>query len=187
MTHEQRVEQSRRCRKEPEPTVFDPDRFWSRVLTSTPIIDVHLPFEERMERAWRHMKAKRFTPDEHERLREPLEAVTRDARCGQSDDGRGFEVSCPGLEGPAQNKKAIQASRVIPRTACGDDDFRLRPIKPSVPHHVFVRQLIAGVPWHACVSLRVVASHTGLDACHRLPRRATYCNMCVVSQLACSL
>jgi hypothetical protein len=33
------------------------------------VIDPQLPFEERVERAWRHIKATRFTEDEHERLR----------------------------------------------------------------------------------------------------------------------
>ena len=48
------------------------DTFWGRILPEPLIIDRHLPFEERVERAWRHIKATGFYEDEHERLREVL-------------------------------------------------------------------------------------------------------------------
>ena len=36
------------------------------------MLDTDRPFEERVERAWRHIRATRFTPEEHERLRKVL-------------------------------------------------------------------------------------------------------------------
>lgn len=57
-----------------------PDQLWGRKL-GRPIFDAHLPFEERVERAWEHIKATRFMPEEHERLREVLvEMVIREQR-----------------------------------------------------------------------------------------------------------
>ena len=48
--------------------LIPPAELWGRVLTtgSRPI-DAHLPFDERVERAWRRLKAG-FHEDEHERL-----------------------------------------------------------------------------------------------------------------------
>ena len=54
---------------------------FSRVLPGPRSIDADLPFEERVERAWEHIKATRFMPEEHERLREAIvEMVTREQR-----------------------------------------------------------------------------------------------------------
>ncbi|MFM8634854.1 MAG: hypothetical protein ACKOEX_08615 [Planctomycetia bacterium] len=62
--------------------VFQPDQFWGRPLSERYIPDAHLPFEEQVERALRHIEATRFTEDEHERLREALVEVIEDDRRG---------------------------------------------------------------------------------------------------------
>ena len=46
-----------------------------------PLFDAHLPFEERVAMALKHIKATRFMPEEHERLREAIaEMVIREQR-----------------------------------------------------------------------------------------------------------
>jgi hypothetical protein len=68
----------------PRPSDFDvgglipPHEMFGRVLGQY-IPDAHLPFEERVERALRHIELTRFTEDEHERLREALvEVLTKE-------------------------------------------------------------------------------------------------------------
>jgi hypothetical protein len=52
---------------------------FGRVLPGRLVIDADLPFEERVERALRHIELTRFTADEHERLREALvEMITKE-------------------------------------------------------------------------------------------------------------
>ncbi len=52
--------------------LIPPAELWGRVLTAGPgVIDADLPFEERVERAWRRLTAG-FHEDEHERLWEVL-------------------------------------------------------------------------------------------------------------------
>lgn len=58
--------------KPPDYVEFTPDIFWGRILPEPLVLDRDLPFEERVERAWRHIKATRFYEHEHERLREVL-------------------------------------------------------------------------------------------------------------------
>ena len=41
---------------------------FERPLRRPFVLDADRSFEERVERAWRHIKATRFTEDEHERL-----------------------------------------------------------------------------------------------------------------------
>ena len=52
--------------------LIPPHAMFDRVLPGPRSIDVNVPFEERVARAWQHIKATRFMPDEHERLREVL-------------------------------------------------------------------------------------------------------------------
>ncbi len=54
------------------PGLIPPAELWGRVLNTGPgAIDADLSFEERVERAWRRLKAG-FHEDEHKRLREVL-------------------------------------------------------------------------------------------------------------------
>jgi hypothetical protein len=54
------------------PGLIPPAELWGRVLTTGPLVpDAVLPVEERVERAWRRLKAG-FQEDEHQRLREVL-------------------------------------------------------------------------------------------------------------------
>ena len=60
------------------PGLIPPDQIFDRVLSHGPIIpDAHLPFEERVERAWRRLMAG-FHEHERERLREVLNQKLRD-------------------------------------------------------------------------------------------------------------
>jgi hypothetical protein len=45
-----------------------PAEMFDRVLPGRLVIDADLPFEERVDRALRHIETTRFTEDEHERL-----------------------------------------------------------------------------------------------------------------------
>jgi hypothetical protein len=55
---------------------------WGRVLTTGPLVpDAVLPFEERVERAWRRLKAG-FHEDEHERLREVFVSIVNATEAG---------------------------------------------------------------------------------------------------------
>ncbi len=55
--------------------LLPPTEMFDRVLPGGRIIDGHLRFEERVQRAWRHIAATRFTPDENEQLREAFVAL----------------------------------------------------------------------------------------------------------------
>ena len=55
--------------------LIPPHEMFGRVLPGPRSIDVNVPFEERVERAWEHIKATRFMPDERERLRAVLVEV----------------------------------------------------------------------------------------------------------------
>ena len=60
------------------PGLIPPDQIFGRVLSHGPIIpDADLPFEERVERAWRRLMAG-FHEHERERLREVLNQKLRD-------------------------------------------------------------------------------------------------------------
>lgn len=52
--------------------LIPPAELFDRPLPRLFIIDADRPFEERVERAWQHIRATRFTPEEHARLREML-------------------------------------------------------------------------------------------------------------------
>lgn len=57
--------------------LIPPHEMFGRPLPRPFFVDGHLPFEERVERALRHIETTRFTEDEHERMREALvEMVT---------------------------------------------------------------------------------------------------------------
>lgn len=59
--------------------LIPPYEMFDRVLPGRLVIDADLPFEERVERALRHIELTRFTADEHERLREALvEMITKE-------------------------------------------------------------------------------------------------------------
>lgn len=61
--------------------IIPPAEMFDRILPGRLIIDADRPFEERVERALRHIEATRFTEDEHERLREALvERITASNR-----------------------------------------------------------------------------------------------------------
>lgn len=58
-----------------------PAEMFDRILPGRLVIDAHLPFEERVERALHHIEATRFTEDEHERMRELIVMrITSDKR-----------------------------------------------------------------------------------------------------------
>lgn len=58
-----------------------PAEMFDRILPGRLVIDAHLPFEERVERALRHIELTRFTEDEHERLWELIVMrITSDKR-----------------------------------------------------------------------------------------------------------
>jgi hypothetical protein len=65
------------------PGLIPPAELWGRVLATGPLVpDAVLPFEERVERAWRRLTAG-FHEDEHERLREVLGQKIERERCGK--------------------------------------------------------------------------------------------------------
>jgi hypothetical protein len=65
------------------PGLIPPAELWGRVLTPGPRpIDADLPFEKRVERAWRRLAAG-FHEDEHERLWEVLGQKIERERCGK--------------------------------------------------------------------------------------------------------
>ena len=61
--------------------LIPPAEMFGRVLPGRLVIDADLPFEERVERALRHIELTRFTEDEHERLREALVKRIESERC----------------------------------------------------------------------------------------------------------
>ena len=65
--------------------LIPPHEMFGRVLPGPRSIDVNVPFEERVERAWAHIKATRFMPEEYERLREVIMARIEGER--RSDAG----------------------------------------------------------------------------------------------------
>ena len=65
------------------PGLIPPANLWGRMVTTgPPTPDAALPFEERVERAWRRLRAG-FQEDEHERLREVLGELIERERCGR--------------------------------------------------------------------------------------------------------
>jgi hypothetical protein len=52
--------------------LLSPAEMFAQALPGALIIDTHLPFAERVERAWRNIRVTRYTPEEHEQLREVL-------------------------------------------------------------------------------------------------------------------
>jgi hypothetical protein len=68
--------------------LLSPAEMFGRALPGAFLIDAHLSFEERVERAWRHIKATRFEEDEYERLREVLmERLSAEGRHRASANG----------------------------------------------------------------------------------------------------
>ena len=65
--------------------LIPPHEMFGRVLPGPRSVDVNMPFEERVERAWGHIKATRFMPEEYERLREVIMARIEGER--RSDAG----------------------------------------------------------------------------------------------------
>ena len=65
--------------------LIPPHEMFGRVLPGPRSVDVNVPFEERVERAWAHIKATRFMPEEYERLREVIMARIEGER--RSDAG----------------------------------------------------------------------------------------------------
>jgi hypothetical protein len=63
------------------PGLIPPAEMFERALPGAFVPDADLPFEERVERAWRRLKAG-FQEDEHQRLREALEEKIERERCG---------------------------------------------------------------------------------------------------------
>lgn len=55
--------------------LIQPAAMFERPLPRPFLLDGHLRFEERVQRAWRHIAATRFTPDENEQLREAFVAL----------------------------------------------------------------------------------------------------------------
>jgi hypothetical protein len=53
------------------PGLIPPAEMFERALPGPFVLDAELPFDERVERAWRRLKAG-FHEDEHERLRQVL-------------------------------------------------------------------------------------------------------------------
>lgn len=74
MSSNNKVNRKSRNPRAPDIGVINPDELWGRPLYLQPLYDANQPFEERVERAWEHIKATRFTADEHERLRVALAA-----------------------------------------------------------------------------------------------------------------
>jgi hypothetical protein len=65
--------------------LIQPHELFDRPLPYPFILDAGLPFEERVARAWEHIKATRFMPEEHERLREVLvKLIANENRTGES-------------------------------------------------------------------------------------------------------
>jgi hypothetical protein len=58
--------------------LIPPHELFDRPLPYPFILDAGLPFEERVERAWRHIRATWFTPEEHERLREVMAELLKE-------------------------------------------------------------------------------------------------------------
>jgi len=55
---------------------------FDRPLSGVLVLDADLPFEQRVARAWEHVKATRFMPEERERLRAVLVEVIEGERRG---------------------------------------------------------------------------------------------------------
>ena len=51
------------------------EQMWGKPLPFRPLYDAALPFDERVARAWEHIKTTRFTFEEHKRLREVLAGI----------------------------------------------------------------------------------------------------------------
>jgi hypothetical protein len=69
--------------------LIPPGEMFDRPLPNGLILDTDLPFEERVARAWEHVKATRFLKEEHERLRDVLaELIWAEIRRVQAE---GFE------------------------------------------------------------------------------------------------
>ncbi len=58
--------------------LIPPGEMFDRPLPSGLILDTDLPFEERVARAWEHVKATRFVFEEHERLRTAMAEMLKE-------------------------------------------------------------------------------------------------------------
>ena len=58
--------------------LVSPGDLWGKPLPFRPLYDAALPFDERVARAWEHIKTTRFTFEEHERLREVMAELLKE-------------------------------------------------------------------------------------------------------------
>jgi hypothetical protein len=58
--------------------LIPPGEMFDRLLPDRLILDVDLPFDERVERAWARLKLTRFAPDEYERLRTAMAEMLKE-------------------------------------------------------------------------------------------------------------
>ena len=72
MSSDRKTKPQRRAANEPDSGLVSPGDLWGKPLPFRPLYDAALPFDERVARAWEHLKGTRFTFEEHERLREVL-------------------------------------------------------------------------------------------------------------------
>ena len=72
MSSDRKTKPQRRVANEPNAGLVSPGDLWGKPLPFRPLYDAALPFDERVARAWEHLKGTRFTFEEHQRLREVL-------------------------------------------------------------------------------------------------------------------
>jgi hypothetical protein len=65
--------------------LIPPAEMFGRPLPGRLILDAHLPFDERVARAWTWIRANRFQEDEHDRLRRVLAEVVGGKQEGVGD------------------------------------------------------------------------------------------------------
>jgi len=94
MSRSKSTRQSRGSTTESDSGLVSPGDLWGKPLPFRPLYDAALPFDERVARAWEHIKNTRFTFEEHEQLREVLAGIiveeARNAYPLSSEDRRGM-------------------------------------------------------------------------------------------------
>ena len=78
MTRNSKVSLPHRRPTSPDVRLINPDEVWGRPLGFVLLLDVDLPFDERVERAWARLKLTRFAPEEHERLRTAMAEMLKE-------------------------------------------------------------------------------------------------------------